>query len=178
MSELRDRASGRRAVLRGLRYASGDGREVRAGGRGGGAEGAEEREGEASADGGALCCRIGGARGGVLGGMDVAPGPSRAEPPEAPAGGAKVERPALGERSSPFRTPSKPGSLGHAPKKTGDEGYLEIVVYQPSRTEDKMALISVRRSIDAYKAVEGGLPASLKELYDAHPFEPAPAGTE
>jgi len=41
-----------------------------------------------------------------------------------------------------------------------------------------MALISVRRSIDAYKAVEGGLPASLKELYDAHPFEPAPAGTE
>ena len=105
------------------------------------------------------------------------PKPPTDTSPTPPADTSPKPQPAQ-EPASPLSTPEKPGTLGHAPKKVGDEGYLELVVYQPSRTQDKLALASARQSIQAFKSLQGRLPKELMEAYKEYPFESAPPGTE
>lgn len=56
------------------------------------------------------------------------------------------------------------------PKKTGDEGYLEITAYAPGRTRYKMAIINARRMAQLFQAMEGRWPESVKELRDYPDF--------
>lgn len=103
------------------------------------------------------------------------PATTPSPPADAPRNGGPASPETL---PSPLRTPEKPGTLGHAPQKTGREGYLEIVVYQPSRTEDKLALNSVLKSLEYYKSLGRGLPNALMEAHKEYPFQPPPAGME
>lgn len=61
----------------------------------------------------------------------------------------------------------------------GDEGYLEMTAYAPGRARDKITLISMKHTIDSFKALHDRWPKSLDELKEEFPNLPhAPPGME
>lgn len=82
----------------------------------------------------------------------------------------------VGDSAGPTNKTDTPQPTPPAPDPLDPMDYLHTTVKQPQMVRERMTLLSVRQSIEAFFSERGRYPLSLDELNSVYPLPPAPRG--